>query len=304
VMRGGQVLHLQGYGWADIAGQVPVTEHSAFDLASVSKQMVALAARMQMQAGLYGPQTPVAQLLPELAQVKGGAGMTVDHLIHHLSGLPDYLEWPGYAPSMKNADILAWLSGQEVLAEPGARFDYSNTGYVVLGSLVAAADGLPDLAAVLRARIWVPRGMQHTGMPQAAPSARRVTGYAGRQGQFVPSIARDLVQGDGNVITTLADLARYEAGFWQGRYLPDAAVLFQNGRDKAGQMIRDDGDGYGYGWVLSADGEYADHSGGWAGTSTYYLRNLKTGLAVILLANGEDAELGELAAEIEAALPE
>ncbi|MEY4873004.1 MAG: hypothetical protein RLZZ563_2334, partial [Pseudomonadota bacterium] len=66
----------------------------------------------------------------------------------------------------------------------------------------------------------------------------------------------------------------------------------------------DSGEGYGYGWSISNDGDsdYAAHTGSWMGTSTLYQRNLTTGVTVILLANGEAADLWDLAAEIEETL--
>ena len=120
-----------------------------------------------------------------------------------------------------------------------------------------------------------------------------------------PSVA----QGDGNVFSTLTDLAAYEAALVGGDLLDDTKALFIEGRLDDGEFVRDEDDisygygyGYGYGWqVYEADGEsFAAHSGSWTGTSTYYLRNLSTGVSVILLANGEAADLWELADEIEA----
>lgn len=130
---------------------------------------------------------------------------------------------------------------------------------------------------------------------------RRVTGYRGEDGDFTPAFDPTVVQGDGNVFTTLADLARYEAGLWQGAYLQDTAALFSTGTYDDGTPIADeDGLGYGYGWEL--DGDMALHTGSWDGTSTLYQRNLDTGVTVILLANGESASLWQLADDIAGAV--
>jgi CubicO group peptidase (beta-lactamase class C family) len=174
-----------------------------------------------------------------------------------------------------------------------------------LGSLVAAADGADDLAAVLQSRLWDASGMADTALPDPIDPDRRVSGYAGTGGDFEPSLDPNIVQGDGNVFSTLRDLARYEQGFWDATYLSDTTALFTNGRFDDGTPVEDDsGEGYGYGWSLSNDGDsdYAAHTGSWMGTSTLYQRNLTSGVTVILLANGEDADLWELAADIEASL--
>ncbi len=307
VTKGGEVLLLGGYGFADTGDETPVTPQSIFDLASVSKEMTALAARMQIEDGLYSEDTPIAEILPVLAGIDSPRPITVGDLIHHMSGLTDYLSWDDYGNDTPNAAVLDWLADQPLDHDPGETFDYSNTGYLTLGALVAAADGADDLAQVLHARIWGPLGMDDTALPNPADAGRRVTGYDGTGGDFDVVMDPNVAQGDGNVFTTLEDLARYEAALASGRLLQDTAALFAEGQFDNGRPVRDDDDiGYGYGWqVYQADGQsYAAHSGSWTGTSTYYLRNLSTGVSVVLLANGEAADLWELADEIEAEVSE
>jgi CubicO group peptidase (beta-lactamase class C family) len=305
VTRQGEPLHIAGYGLADLEAETPVTPDSIFDLASVSKQMTALAARMQIEEGLYDQDTPIADLLPDLAEIDSPRPLTVGDLVHHLSGLTDYLSWEEYGAETDNAEVLAWLAEQDLDHDPGQQYDYSNSGYLTLGSLVAAADGADDLAAVLQTRIWDASGMADTALPDPIDEDRRVTGYDGTDGDFEPSFEPTIAQGDGNVFSTLRDLARYEQGFWDATYLTETTSLFTNGSFDDGTPIEDDsGEGYGYGWSISNDGDsdYAAHTGSWMGTSTLYQRNLTTGVTVILLANGEAADLWELAAEIEESL--
>ena len=305
VTKNGEVLHMAGYGFADIKNQTPITETSIFDLASVSKQMTALAARIQIEAAVYTEETPITAFLPVLKDIDSPRPLVVADLIYHSSGLTDYLDWEGYSSDTTNAEVLEWLADQELDYDPGQQFDYSNTGYLTLGSLVAAADSSDDLAQVLKVQVWGPLQMNDTALPSPADPARRVTGYDGENGNFEVAMDPNVAEGDGNVFSTLADLAKYEAALAGSLLLDDTEALFQEGRFDDGSPVRDDSDiGYGYGWELyDAEGmNYAAHSGSWTGTSTYYLRNLTTGVSVVLLANGEAAELWELADEIEAAL--
>jgi CubicO group peptidase (beta-lactamase class C family) len=307
VTRGGEVVHIAGYGAADIESETPITPQSIFDLASVSKEMTALAARMQIEQGLYTEETPITDILPDLAAIDSPRPLVVADLLFHMSGLPDYLEWEDYGSETTNAEVLEWLAEQELDHDPGERFEYSNTGYLVLGAVVAAAEDADDLAGVLQARVWGPLGMTDTALPDPADPARRVTGYDGENGDFEVAMDPNVAQGDGNVFSTLNDLAKYEAALAGGDLLEDTEALFMQGRFDDGKFVQDEDDiSYGYGWQLyEADGEsYAAHSGSWTGTSTYYLRNLTTGVSVVLLANGEAADLWELADEIEAAVEE
>ena len=304
VMKQGKVLHIAGYGFADIDEETPVTPDSIFDLASVSKQMTALAARMQIEEGLYEEGTPVADLLPAFAEIDSPRPITVGDLIHHLSGLTDYLSWDDYGADTTNNDVVAWLAEQPLDHDPGTRFDYSNSGYLTLGSVVAAADEAESLRDVLQSRVWDVAGMEDTAVPAPIDPDRRVTGYDGTGGDFSESMDPNIVEGDGNVFSTLNDLAAYEAALWDGSLLDDPAPLYVNGTYDNGQPIADDSDeGYGYGWsVTKGEEDYATHTGSWMGTSTLYARNLTTGVTVILLANGEAADLWEVQAEIEAAV--
>lgn len=305
VTRNGGVVHMAGYGLADVDTETAVTDRSTFDLASVSKQMTALAARAQIETGLYDENTEISTFLPQFAGAVSPRPLTVGDLLHHTSGLTDYISWDDYGADTAVSEVIDWLAQQDLDHAPGTQYDYSNSGYLVLGGLIAAADGAGDLAQVLQARFWGPAGMKDTSLPSPSAPDRRVTGYGGAGGDFEISFEPDRAQGDGNVFSTLADLARYEAGLSRGDFLEDTSALFAEGLLDNGQPLRDeDGSGYGYGWhVYSADDSaYAAHSGGWAGTSTYYLRNLTSGVSVILLANGEDADLWELADQIAASV--
>lgn len=312
-MKDGEVLHLKGYGYADIENETPITRDSLFDLASVSKQMTAQAAMLQIEDALYAPETEIATLLPAFENQPGEErALTVADLVHHVSGLADYLdgnEELNYGAETTNAEVVKWLSRQPLVRAPGTKFDYSNSGYLTLGSLVAAADGRKSLDDVLEERIFKPLGMTSSGLVTSdrIDEDRQVTGYAGTGGKFEESYSPTVTEGDGNVITSMADLVKYEKALATHALLSEEATdrLFENGAYDDGNPIVEDGDGYGYGWSISEGRQnYAYHSGSWMGTSTYYQRNLTSGVTVILLANGEDISLGDLASEVEGAVDE
>ncbi len=313
VMKGGEVLHMKGYGYTDIASKAPVTRDSLFDLASVSKQMTAQAAMLQMEDGLYTPETEIATILPAFEDQPGEErALTVSDLVHHVSGLADYLdgnEELNYGAETTNAEVVAWLARQPLLRPPGTKFDYSNSGYLTLGTLVTKADDKKSLDDVLEERIFKPLGMTSSGLVTSSriDENRQVTGYSGTKGKFDESYSPTVTEGDGNVITSLADLAKYEKALATNALLSEEATekLFENGTYDDGSAIEEDGEGYGYGWSIATGKQnYATHSGSWMGTSTYYQRNLTSGVTVILLANGEDISLGDLATEVEQAAEE
>ena len=311
VMKDGKVLHMKGYGISDINSGKRVDADTLFDLASLAKGMTALAAMLQMNDGLYDRDTPISKLLPVFAKTEfDGRAVTVGDLVHHLSGLTDYLsgdESLDYGEKTTNAQVLEWLAKQAQDHAAGEKFEYSNSGYVTLGSLIAAADKADSLSNVLHTRVWDKLDMDSTGLITPVHPDRVASGYMGESGKFEPSDDTTATEGDGNVFTSLRDLARYEHALSRHELLSEEATdqLFSNGAYDDGSPIKDeDGKGYGFGWTVEeADGEkYAHHTGSWKGTATYYQRNLTSGVTVIILANNEDAEVVPLAEAIESAL--
>ncbi len=300
----GEVQHLRGYGLADLDTEAPVTPDTLFDLASVSKQMTALAAALLVEDGTLTLATEVGSLVEAFDVPDEHRPVTVGDLVYHLGALPDYWnELEGFGSRTDNAAVVEWLSAMPLKRAPGTRYEYSNSGYVLLASTLAAAEGTPDLRTLLQQRVWQPLGMKSTGLvkpPPGVPASRVARGYKGSEGEFEPSRYPSVLQGDGSVLSSIRDLARYEAVLADGSLLDDTDALFVNGRYDNGRPI-DDGEGskagYGYGWSLyQREGErYAGHAGSWMGTAAYYQRNLDTGVSVIVLANGEDLDTQSLA---------
>ncbi len=308
----GRVRHLQGYGLADLDAETPVTPDTLFDLASVSKQMTALATAMLVEDGTLTLETEVGSLIKAFDVPDEHRPVTVGDLVYHLGALPDYWnELEGFGPRTDNAAVVDWLSAMPLRRAPGTRYEYSNSGYVLLASALAAAEGTTDLRALLQQRVWQPLGMKSTGLvkpPAGVPASRVARGYKGSEGEFEVSRSPSVLQGDGSVLSSIRDLARYEAALADGSLLDDTDALFVNGRYDNDRPI-DDGEGskagYGYGWSLYQRGgeRYAGHAGSWMGTAAYYQRNLDTGLSVIVLANGEDIDTQSLAEAVADAVP-
>lgn len=309
--RAGKIVHMRGYGYADLDREIAVSADTVFDLASVSKQMTALGAALLIADGRLSLDSEIGEVLPDFASDGVERAITLSDLIHHVAALPDYLgdDAPTFTETTTNAEVVDWLSGMPLEGSPGLRYEYSNSAYLLLASTIAAAAGTADLRNFLQQRVWQPLGMTSTSIATPAPGVKRkqiARGYKGEDGEFEISEEPGLVQGDGSVLTTLRDLARYERALVEHRLL-DAAhtqMLFQNGEFDNGNPLDDgEGSGYGFGWSLGEwnGSSYASHSGSWMGTSTYYLRNLDTGVSVIVLANGEDLDAEALASAVEAA---
>ena len=307
VLQDGKKLHAKGYGYASVRSQRRITTTTNFDLASVSKQMTAVALLKLVEDGQVDLEAPVSRYLPELKP--GRQPVTLLHLLHHTSGLADYTgyDWTASDDEFSRLDLeahLAWISEQPPHAKPGERFAYNNSGYALLALVVQRVAGIPYWRFVEQ-EIFAPLGMVQSRvyhrLGQTIPN--QALGYVvDDEGAFARSEWPTAMAGDGNVYSSLADLARYDAALRAGELLsPELlALAFTPGTLDNGKVIEEDGDGYGFGWGIGEN--YVDHTGSWWGTSTYYLHYLDEPVTIIVLSNDEtydayalaDAIAGEL----------
>ena len=310
VARHGKLLYLAGYGLANIETGAAITPDSLFDLASVSKQFTGSAILTLAQNGELELTDPVVDYVEDFRVPVIGRAITIQDLLYHVSGLADYTgeEWDGSDAEFAELTPethLQWLNGTESRRAPGVKYVYNNSEYALLALIVERVSGM-SYARYLREAVLKPAGLKatmvldgETPLPKHA-----VTGYSQKEGEEVEvSSAPTVITGDGNVYTSIRDLARWEVAMrehaviaekWQRR-------AWQNGRLDNGQPIRDaEGSGYGFGWVIEADGSQVSHSGSWDGTSTALSLNLETGLSVGVLSNNENADASALGEEIAA----
>ena len=215
VSRDGTTLLQRGYGLADLEQGIAITPQTAFYAASVSKQFTAAAIGLLVIRGQLSLDANVRDFVPEVPDY--GTPITVRHLVHHTSGLRDYLNLSPMSGSpedepLSEADFLSMVSRQRgVNFAPGLKYSYSNTGYVLLSLIVRRVSGL-SLREFSTKELFVPLGMTNTVFRDnhTALIPRRATAYDSIDGGFrvrVPGF--DLV-GDGGLFTTAEDLAKWD----------------------------------------------------------------------------------------------
>ena len=221
VMRNGRLAYARGYGMADIERKVPITPASLFDIASTSKQFSAAAVVLLALDGKLSLSDDVRKYVPELPDY--GAPITIDHLLHHTSGLRDYiglLSLAGIAYDQISTDeqTLAILARQRQLNFPtGTRHEYSNTGYFLLSVIVQRVSGQP-MAKFSRERIFEPLGMTSTRIRDdyAMLIPGRALGYApAEDGTFKLAIVNWQQTGDGAVQLSIEDALKWDENFYQ-----------------------------------------------------------------------------------------
>jgi CubicO group peptidase (beta-lactamase class C family) len=222
VYQNGRVAFAKGYGAANIEYGVPITPQTPFIMGSVSKQFTAAAIALLVQDGRIRLDDDVRKYVPELPDY--GKKITIDNLVHHTSGLRDFwslVDASGMRPDdgYTVADVVKLASRQRHLNfDPGAEYNYSNTGYVLLGVIVQRASGksLRDFAAE---RIFQPLGMtlSHFHDDHNQPVRGRAIAYSPvAGGGWRINVWNNDIVGQGGLMTTLEELQNWDENFYTG----------------------------------------------------------------------------------------
>jgi CubicO group peptidase (beta-lactamase class C family) len=301
VVRDGRLDYARGYGLASIEHGVAITPATVFDIGSVSKQFTAMAIVLLAQDGKLSLDDEIQKFVPELPRYPAGA-ITIRHLLHHTSGLRDYIDvlsWSGVADEAvtTDADALLAISKQQATNfAPGSEFLYSNSGYFLLSVIVRRASG-QTLRYFAATRIFAPLEMSRTQFVDRHEMI--VPGKAGSYapgpgGSFALSLANWEQTGDGAVNTTVEDLVKWERNFEAGTVGGKAGIAELHKTGVAGGKPIT----YALGLVIDSlrGVRRVAHGGAWAGYRAHIARFPDQKLSLISLcnlANGNPGQLNE-----------
>jgi CubicO group peptidase (beta-lactamase class C family) len=278
-------LYSKCYGFADLETQQPITADSSFYLASVSKQFTAMAIMLLAERGKLSFEDRLLTYFPQFPS--WGAEITLRHMLHHTSGLPNYglfIE-PCDIIGVTNEAVL-----ERVMELPGpdfpvgSRYTYTNTGYTLLAMTVEIVSG-QSFADFLKGKVFDPLGMKHTVVYDASRPARHklVQGYLQEKGQFEPWDYPLLTVGDGGLFSTLDDLFLWDQALNTERLIPKAALdeAFTSGTTNDGTSVD-----YGFGWYTNVAGRrHVAHGGSLGAYNNYIIRFLDIQCTIIVLTN-------------------
>jgi CubicO group peptidase (beta-lactamase class C family) len=222
VYQNGNVVLAKGYGSANLEYGVPITPSTPFIVGSVSKQFTAAAIALLVEEKRIALTDDVRKYVPELADY--GTPITIYHLVHHTSGLRDWWELVGlagmrYDDTYTAQDVLDMTARQRGLNfTPGERYVYSNTGYIVLGLVVQRVTG-KSLREFAADRIFGPLKMtdSHYQDDHTQPVRGRAYAYSPTAGgRYAITVWNNDLVGQGGVMTTVLDLAKWDGNFESG----------------------------------------------------------------------------------------
>lgn len=224
IVRNGELVLAKGYGKASLTTDALVDERTAFGIGSVSKQFTCAAALLLAEDGRLSLQDKVGKHYPDLTRA---GDITIDNLLSHTSGYPDY-----YPLDFVDARMSTPIAPDELIKQyasgpldfdPGTRYSYSNTGFVIAGRIVEKISGT-SFAEFLQQRIFTPLAMKSAALAPPASTANLATGYTTFSlGPPLPAApeAAGWVGAAGALVMTPTDLATWDLALMQG-------TLFKN----------------------------------------------------------------------------
>ena len=286
VIRVGRVIAAKGYGEANVEHHVPVTAQTVFQSGSVGKQFTSAAIMLLVEDGKIALTDSITKFFPNAPAT--WRGITVRHLLSHTSGIPDYTtDAMDYRRDYTEDELAQMAFGLTPEFPPGSRWNYSNTGYVLLGIIIHKVSG-QFYGDVLRERIFEPLGMRTARVISEADIVpNRAAGYEVVKGELKNQewVAPKLnTTADGSLYLSLEDYIAWDRGLrgkkilkadsWAAAYTP---VTLTSGNRYP----------YGFGWSIdTVAGQLRIHHGGaWQGFQTYISRYLGDDMTIVALAN-------------------
>ncbi len=291
IVRGGELVMAQGYGLANVEHQVPVKPETIFQSGSVGKQFTAAAVMLLVEEGKLALSDPLTRFFPD--SPAAWAGITVRHLLTHTSGIPDYTtDALDYRRDYTEDDLAKLAYGLKLEFPPGARWSYSNTGYVLLGIVVGKVSSR-FYGDLLAERVFAPLGMKTARViseedivPNRAAGYRLVDGALKNQEWVAPKLN---TTADGSLYLSVLDLVAWDRGLRAGAVLKPASwdEVYTPVRLNSGKSFP-----YGFGWDLEerAGEKVRRHGGAWQGFKSEIARFVGSDLTVVVLANLAEAD--------------
>jgi len=303
----GECIYNKSFGYSDLRNKKKLEKDDIFQLASVSKQFTAMAIMILKEQNKLSYDDSVAQYITDFPY----PDITIRMLLNHTSGLPNYMwlvehHWKG-AKAPYNDDILKLLAEHKLplYFKPGRRWDYSNTGYIVLAGIVEKISG-KRFGDFMHQHIFEPLKMENSFIYSTAlsnPKKDKLIGYQyrGKRYRMIPETVNDGAVGDKGVYSTAEDLYKWDRALYENTLVSSETFAEAISSFK----LRDKYDiPYGFGFRISQrnNKKLAYHHGRWNGFRTSLMRYVEDTNTVIVLNHTSSALNGTIIRKIQEVL--
>jgi len=287
VVRQGEIVKAQGYGYSNLELQVPVRAETVFQSGSMGKQFTATGVMMLVEEGKLSLDDPLTKFFPN--GPPAWKQVTVRHLLSHTGGFTDYPDTFNLQQDRSEEEMLKTIESLPLAFPPGSQFKYANLGYVTLGILIHRVSG-QFYGDFLQERIFRPLGMTTTRIiseadiiPNRSAGYHLVKGEVKNQEWVAPTLN---TTADGSLYFSILDLAKWDAALYTEKLLKRSS-LEQMWTPVKLNNAHPSPDHYGFGWFIDevAGHRIVEHEGAWQGFNTNISRYVDDQLTVVVLAN-------------------
>jgi CubicO group peptidase (beta-lactamase class C family) len=293
VIKDGKIIHQRGYGMADLERGIRITPDSIFDIGSTGKQFTATVIAILANQGQLSLDDPIRRHLPEMPSYADD--ITIRHLIHHTSGLRDYLTLMDLR-GMDDVNVYAESPLLDIIIrqkglnfKPGNEYLYSNSGYFLLGTIAQRVTG-KHITELIKEHILDPLGMANTTFNKdfrPIIKNRAMSYNAGEEeGTFVNSLALSGGFGDGPIITCIGNLLSWDRNFYDNK-LNNSQVNLIEQMYSVGKLNNGKTISYAFGLEVTIykGQRVVQHDGAWAGYRSEMMRFPDQRMTFICLSN-------------------
>lgn len=294
VARGGKVVLSKGYGMANYELDVANVAQTKFRLGSITKQFTAMAILQLQEKGLLSVDDPVTKYFPDY---KIAEKVTIHHLLSHTSGIHSFTSDPGYGQIMTLPSpvekTIARFKDKPLDFAPGEKWDYSNSGYILLGAIIEKVSG-KSYEAYLKENIFDPLGMVNTGYDHSDVILKnRAAGYQINGSKMInaPYLDMTIPHAAGALYSNVEDLYLWDRALYTEKLVKKASLE---------KMFTPVKNYYGYGWAIEnqKDHKRISHNGGINGFGTQINRYVNDDVCVIVLSNLVPSPVGKIANDL------
>ncbi|MBS1597787.1 MAG: serine hydrolase [Bacteroidetes bacterium] len=298
VAQKGNIILQKGYGYKNWSSHSLNDEKTIFQVGSITKQFTAVAILQLQQKKLLSVQDNIDKYVPGFPN---GDKITIEHLLTHTSGIPNYTNdnefmKTGALKAITPEKLIELFKNKPLEFAPGEKYNYSNSGYVLLGYIIEKITG-KSYFSFIRENILQPLHMDHSGFDfKSLKNTDKATGYfklTAKTNQPATIIDSSASYAAGALYTTVGDLFKWDRGLYTGQIIDTASLS---------QAFVPHKSNYGYGWIIdsSYNKKILMHDGGIFGFESFVARIPEDETCIILLDNHQCNQLPKIAEEINA----
>lgn len=301
--RNGEILYHKAFGTANLEADIPMQTDHVFRIGSVTKQFTAIAILQLVEQGKINLQDEITRFIPDYPTQ--GHRITIEHLLTHTSGIQSYTSMKDFekilSTDMTPMQLIDIFKNEPMRFDPGTKFEYNNSGYILLGYIIEVVTG-QSYGEYVEEHIFKPVGMTNSFYGSAGRIIKNRVGLYSKSHdgyQNTPHLSMTVPYAAGSILSTVGDLYKWHRALQNGEMVKKESLQLAYTPYALKDSTEID---YGYGWAFGfVQGSPAiEHGGAIHGAKSMAIHVPEYDVYVAVLANCDCIETGGIAAKLAA----